>query len=151
MAYILGTDSGETLPGTTGNDTMDARGGNDVLVSSGGYDTMSGGSGYDTFDFNSVSQANYDRIADFEHGWDAVDLGSIDAKEYSWSSSSTWGNNAFTFKGNVSGAGLGRGELGYQWVNGDTMIYGNTDGDGTYELAIKVTGYHHFSAAEFVL
>jgi Ca2+-binding RTX toxin-like protein len=151
MAYIVGTNNDETLPGSTGNDDMYALGGNDVLVSSGGYDTMSGGYGYDTFKFNSVSEAYYDRIDDFQHGWDAIDVSAIDAKEYSWSSPSTWGNNSFTFKGNIAGAALGKGELGFQYMNGDTMIFGNTDGDGSYELAFRVTGYHYFSAAEFVL
>jgi serralysin len=151
MARIDGTLNGETLTGTDYNDQMFGHGGNDVLLSSLGYDTYDGGYGYDTYKFRSLSEANYDRIEWFEHGYDAIDLGAIDSKESSWSSPSTWGNNAFTFKGNLYGAGLGKGELGYQWGNGETFIYGNTDGDGSYELAIRVSGYHTFSANEFVL
>jgi Ca2+-binding RTX toxin-like protein len=151
MARIDGNYWGEVLTGTDYNDQMFGNGGNDVLVSSKGYDSYDGGVGYDTYMFRSVSEAYGDTISWFEHGYDAIDLGSIDAKEYSWSSASTWGNNAFTFKGNLYGAGLGKGELGYQWGNGETFIYGNTDGDGTYELVIRVNGYHTFSANEFVL
>jgi hypothetical protein len=122
-------------------------------VSSAGYDTMSGGWGDDRLDFNSVSEANGDYIRDF-HSWegDVIDVSTIDAKDYSWSSSSTWGNNTFTFKGNVNDGGLGKGELGYSFIyNGNTMIYGNTDGDSSPELAIQVSGTHYFNASDFVL
>jgi Ca2+-binding RTX toxin-like protein len=151
MAYIVGTSNDETLTGSTGDDAMYALGGMDALVSSAGYDTMNGGDGYDTFTFKSVSEAYYDRIEDFQHVWDAIDVSAIDAKGYSWSSPSTWGNNTFAFKGNVANAGLGKGELGFQYINGDTMIFGNTDDDGSYELVFTVTGYHYFSAADFAL
>jgi Ca2+-binding RTX toxin-like protein len=154
MAYYIGGTAGnDTLLGTTSYDAMYSHGGNDVLVSSPRSDTMNGGTGADRFDFNSVGEAFYDVIADF-HWWegDKVDVSTIDAKDYSWSSSSTWGNNTFTFKGNVNDGGLGKGELGYSFIyNGNTMIYGNTDGDSSPELAIQVSGTHYFNASDFVL
>lgn len=153
MATVYGSDyENDTLYGSNSYDTMFGLNGDDVLVSSASADTMWGGWGVDKFDFNSVSEANGDRIADF-HRWegDKIDLSTIDAKEYSWSSSSTWGNNTFTFKGNVSAAGLGRGDLGYTHYNGDTYVYGNTDSDGTYELQFKVSGMQYFTSSDFAL
>ncbi len=154
--YIGGTDGNDTLPGTTSYDSMYSHGGNDVLVSSARSDTMNGGLGADRFDFNSVGEAFYDMIADF-HWWegDKVDVSTIDAKEYSWSSPSTWGNQAFTWKGDVTNAGpyggLGKGELGYRTYPSDTRVIGNTDGDPQIEFQIQLDDYVLLVASDFVL
>jgi Ca2+-binding RTX toxin-like protein len=154
--YVYGTDGNDTLTGTSAysNDVLYGRGGDDVLVAGGGYiDTLNGGPGADTFDFNSTSGGAH-KIADFH--WadgDKIDLSTIDAKEYSFWSSSTWGNQAFTWKGDVTGTwALGRGELGYEnWGGSETLIIGNTDGDSHMELQINVTGAIPSLASDFVL
>lgn len=155
--YLYGSEGNDTLTGTYDNDVMYGLGGDDVLVTGSGYvDTLNGGPGADTFDFNSTSGGAHN-IGDFH--WaegDKIDLGTIDAKEYSAWSPSTWGNQAFTWKGDVTNAGpyggLGRGELGFRNFPGsDTQVIGNTDGDSQLELHISVKGYVLFIASDFVL
>jgi hypothetical protein len=131
-------------------------GGDDVLVTGSGYvDTLNGGSGADTFDFNSTSGGAH-TIEDFH--WadgDKIDLGTIDAKEYSAWSPSTWGNQAFTWKGDVTNAGpyggLGTGELGYRDYGWQTVVIGNTDGDSQWEFQLIVKGAVPSLASDFVL
>ena len=83
---------------------------------------------------------------------DKIDLSTIDAKEGSWSPS-TWGNQAFTWKGDVTGTwALGNGELGYEnWGGSETWVFGNTDGDSHMELQIRVNGAIPSLASDFVL
>ncbi len=81
-----------------------------------------------------------------------VPLSTIDAKEYSFWSPSTWGNQAFTWKGDVTNKGpLGKGELGYVNYGGTTYVNGNTDGDSQVELQIWVDGAIPSLASDFVL
>ena len=151
--YLYGTEGNDTLTGTYDNDVMYGLGGDDVLVTGSGYvDTLNGGPGADTFDFNSTS--GHHNIGDFH--WaddDKIDLGTIDAKERSWSPS-TWGNQAFTWKGDVTGTwALRNGELGYHHYPGssETLVIGNTDGDSLMELQINVTGAVPSLASDFIL
>jgi Ca2+-binding RTX toxin-like protein len=140
------------------NDKMYGLFGDDVLVGSAGYDDMEGGLGADRFVFRNRSEANGDEIVDFKW-WegDKIDVSGIDAKEGSWWS--TWGNQAFTFKGYIGEAGLGRGELGYfhgYQYSGDSPGYntyfrGNTDSDSDYEISFSVDGKKDFWASDFVL
>ena len=159
--YQYGTEGNDTLTGTYDNDVMYGLGGVDVLVTGSGYvDTLNGGPGADTFDFNSASGiAHYIKDFHWAEG-DKIDLSTIDAKEYSLSSPSTWGNQAFTWKGDITskwfdstpGVGLGRGELGYVYFgNGKTLVIGNTDGDSQDELQINLTGAIPSLASDFVL
>jgi Ca2+-binding RTX toxin-like protein len=159
MATITGGDGNDTLYGSTGRDLMQGLFGDDVLVSSLGVDVMEGGLGADRFVFRNKSEAeHHDEILDFKW-WegDKIDVSAIDAKEgFSWS---TWGNQAFTFKGYIGDGVLGRGELGYlqgYLSSGDnpgykTIIYGNTDSDSDYELRFLVDGRKDFWASDFVL
>ena len=153
--YVYGNDGNNTLTGTYGNDHMYGLGGDDVLVTGEGYvDTLNGGAGADTFKFNSASGGAH-TIEDFH--WadgDKIDVSAIDAKEWSAWSSSTWGNQAFTWKGDVTSNWglLGKGELGYAYYGGwETLILGNTDGDSQMELQIKVMGAIPSLATDFVL
>jgi hypothetical protein len=155
--YIYGSDGNDTLTGTYSNDKVYGNGGDDVLVTGNSYpDTLIGGAGADTFDFNSTSGGAH-TIEDFH--WadgDKIDLSTIDAKEYSVWSPSTWGDQAFTWKGDVTNAGpyggLGRGELGYRYYGGgETVVIGNTDGDSQWEFQIIVKGAIPSLASDFVL
>jgi serralysin len=158
---IVGTDGNDTLYGSTGDDWMEGLSGLDLFVSSQGQDYMEGGRGADTFRFRNLSEASGDHIIRFEGRYnsggangegDWIDLSAIDAKEgYTWS---TWGNQAFTWRGDISYSStpLGRGELGY--VNkayGITEFYGNTDSDSSYELYFAVSGYSIFTRSDFLL
>ncbi len=83
MAIQLGTTNNDTLTGTNGSDTLYGYQGNDVLSGSTGTDLLSGGDGNDTleggtgadslhggdgvdvFRFQTFSEANGDRLVDF--------------------------------------------------------------------------------------
>ena len=160
---VVGTDGNDTLYGCTGDDWMKGLSGHDLFVSSQGRDYMEGGLGADTFNFRSLSEARGDLIINFAGRYnsggvtgegDWIDLRTIDAKEYSWSSPSTWGDQAFSFRGDLtySSATLGRGELGFWNVGGgETKFYGNTDSDSFYELYFSVSGYPIFTISDFLL
>ncbi|HSQ50977.1 MAG TPA: calcium-binding protein, partial [Nitrospiraceae bacterium] len=95
---LLGTNNanvirGNHYPGLSGADQLFGRGGNDTLLGNDqndrliggtGRDVMTGGAGADVFDFNAVSEmgtsaTTRDRIIDFAHLTDDIDLSTIDA------------------------------------------------------------------------
>lgn len=43
------------------------------------------------------------------------------------------------------------GQLHYVQLNGNTFDEGNTDGDGTADFVIRLTGLHALVAGDFVL
>jgi len=57
MAYVTGTEYGETLSGTHYDDVIIANGGNDTIISSNGLDYIDGGAGHDTVDYSSYRGA----------------------------------------------------------------------------------------------
>jgi hypothetical protein len=42
------------------------------------------------------------------------------------------------------------GELRYQELNGNTYVYGDTDGDGTADFTICLTGSHTLASGDFI-
>ena len=78
---ILGNSGNNRLFGGDGNDVIDGKGGADVLIGGKGTDTLTGGGGADTFVFQSLTEEQFgtDRITDFTHGSDKIDLSAIDA------------------------------------------------------------------------
>lgn len=170
MATVHGSNFSETLNGTNvqdfiyayggndviyaynGNDYVDGGYGNDTIVGGLGSDGLTGGPGADVFKYNSAAETTGDAIWDYKW-WegDKIDLRGIDAKESVWWNPTTWGDQAFSWKGNVATKALYAGELGYVHSGGNTYVYGNTDGDGTYEVNLKVAGVVHFIASDFML
>lgn len=149
---VYGHGGNDIIYGHGGNDYIDGGAGNDTIVGGLGSDGLTGGLGADVFKYNSAAETWGDAIWDFK--WpqgDKIDLGTIDAKSYELFGPSTWGNQAFHWEGNLAGKGLDKGDLGYQYVGGDTYVYGNTDGDAAYEVALRVSGHVSFIASDFVL
>jgi serralysin len=169
MATINGGPTSETLPGTSANDTIHGGGGNDtvdggagadqVFGDSGsdrlngneGGDILVGGSGNDVFDFNTEAEATGDVISDFTRGVDKIDLVDIDAKSFFLFDFSTFGNNAFTFKGDLTQQALGKGDLGFVLHNGVTDVRGDTDGDAQFEVSFTLLGTHFLTSSDFIL
>jgi hypothetical protein len=152
MAYISDNNNSNYVPGTPSWDDIYGNGGNDTIVGGQGADWLWGGSGADHFKYNSSSETTGDVIKDYK--WsenDKIDVHNIDAKESVWWNPSTWGNQDFTYMGNVTNKALYAGQLGYAHAGGNTYVYGNTDNDGTYEVAIKVDGYVSFIKSDFIL
>ncbi len=104
---ITGTSGADSLTGGSdidhifglgGNDTLTGGTSADILTGGKGRDTMTGGAGFDDFDFNAITEtgktaAKRDRILDFKHLQDDIDLRTIDAK------TGIAGNQAFKFIG----------------------------------------------------
>jgi Ca2+-binding RTX toxin-like protein len=74
---ITGSTGANTLKGGLGNDTILGGAGNDKLYGEAGRDTMRGGAGKDTFAFTVAlnKTTNVDRITDFSHSDDTIQLG----------------------------------------------------------------------------
>ncbi|MEZ5776226.1 MAG: M10 family metallopeptidase C-terminal domain-containing protein [Hyphomicrobiaceae bacterium] len=166
---INGTSGANTLYGTSGMNGFYALGGNDVIYAGGGNDLIDGGMGRDTmygqsgrdyFDYDSRyetgnSASTRDKIMDFKHGTDKIDLSGMDASTY-WG-----GNQAFNFIGTSSfhsGLLFGTGgEIRYQkfnysgTANDKTVIYGDVDTDGSSEFQIELKGLVTLSASDFIL
>jgi Ca2+-binding RTX toxin-like protein len=163
MATITGTGAHEFLDGTGLQDWIYGRGGNDLLVGEGGddrlfgeagndvlrgglgRDVLYGGAGADVFDYNTAAETRTDVIADFSRAeGDKINLRDIDAKD-------GWWDDAFVWRGSVTGNGVGWGEVGYEHRDGATYIYGNTDGDTQYEVSIRINGLVDLTASDIVL
>lgn len=138
----------DALWGQAGNDRLDGGEGADTLVGGLGADTLTGGAGADVFRFYDVSEstaaaAGRDRITDFEHDLDKIDLRSIDANE------ALDGNQAFTFIG-ASGFHGVAGELRSAVSGGNLLLYGDTDGDKAVDFALLVVGHPVLDAGDLL-
>jgi Ca2+-binding RTX toxin-like protein len=151
---LYGGYGDDSLEGGNGNDYLSGGDGNDTLVGGMDNDVMYGWAGADIFRFTSITDwwGIGDTIGDY-HWWegDKIDLSGVDAKAYSFWSPSTWGDQAFAWKGNSGGATLGKGELGYYQSSGNTYVCGNVDGDSDFEVFITVNGNVPFIASDFYL
>jgi parallel beta-helix repeat protein len=79
---LTGGNRNETLSGFGGRDTLSGGGGNDTLIGGAGGDVLTGGPGVDVFKFVLLSDSQrgtnlWDRITDFTHGEDQIDLSGL--------------------------------------------------------------------------
>ncbi|MDR6757402.1 Ca2+-binding RTX toxin-like protein [Mycoplana sp. BE70] len=147
---LKGLDGNDVLYGGRGNDRIYGGNGSDKIDGDAGADTLSGGSGCDTFVFRSVSDSTAaiggrDTIVDFSKAaGDRIDLSGIDARQASSA------DNAFVFIGKSAFTKCA-GELRYQKSGSDTLVLGDTDGDGRADFSILVTGSVAFAKGDFLL
>ncbi|MEZ5924862.1 MAG: calcium-binding protein [Hyphomicrobiaceae bacterium] len=154
-----------TLLGTanlngTGNAAANALVGNDGsnrLTGGTGRDIMTGGAARDIFDFNKVTEtgktsSTRDRITDFKHLTDDIDLSTIDAN------GSAAGNGKFSFLAAKGAAFTGTsGQLHWYQINAagtvndKTIVEGDINGDKKADFQIELTGLKVLTAADFVL
>jgi Ca2+-binding RTX toxin-like protein len=164
---LFGTSAANDMGGSDGADVLNGRAGNDVLKGGRGADTLVGGLGgddlwghngngaggdgaADTFSYFSVAESSLlqpDIIWDFEDhvagGMDKIDLSAMDA------STLLRGNNTFVFVG-TSAFSSAQGEVSRTWVNGDTIVRIDTDGDADAEMMIIFKGIITLTADDFV-
>ncbi len=144
---LLGGTGDDRLAGGGGGDTMNGGGGADTLTGGAGKDIQTGGAGSDTFAFirpaDSKSGAFHDKIKDFVHGVDHIDVSAIDAV-------SGGGDDAFSFIGNAAFSGAA-GELHYVVMGGHTFIEGNVNTDLAADFRIELTSIVALDAGDFVL
>lgn len=152
---LTGGSDLDRIFGLAGNDTIFGLGSNDVVTGGLGRDTMSGGTGLDDFDFNAIKETGKtsttrDRILDFVHLQDDIDLSTIDA------STLRGGNQAFKFIGTQSFHEVAR-ELHYFKINAPgtandkTVVEGDVNGDGKADFQIELKGLKTLSSVDFIL
>ena len=144
---LIGGASDDVIFGERGNDVLKGANGDDTLTGGAGRDNMTGGAGADTFDFNAIGETTVgalrDRIADFSKGEDVIDLATIDAMTGA-------GNQVFDFIGTTGFSGI-KGELRAANASGNTIVAGDTDGDGSADFQILLVGVTGLTEGDFVL
>lgn len=165
---ISGGNGADFLAGGNGHDVLNAGGGNDkllggkgkdqlvggagrdTLVGGSGLDKFIGGSGADTFVFSSTKDSTAfssgrDMIVDFSRSQgDVIDLKTIDAIV------GMRGNQTFSFIA-TDAFHKKAGELRFEKKSGDTLIYGDVNGDGKADFSIKLDITVTMRATDFLL
>lgn len=146
----LNGDAGDDwLIGGNGTDTLKGGTGNDMLNGGMGRDTLTGGSGADLFLFvvpeeSTVGKAGRDIITDFSRSQrDKIQLDVMDADV------KKSGDQDFTFIGTK--AFTAAGQIRYEKIGGDTIVYGNIDSDKTAEFAFVLDLSISLKASDFIL
>lgn len=136
---LYGESGRDKLKGGSGEDYLDGGKGRDKLTGGGDADLLHGGGGKDKFIVTKVGQSTpeaSDTILDFAAGKDLIDLRKID--EFS----RFIGEREFTGRA---------GEVRYGYDGGDTIVQGDTNGDGRADLAIVLVGKIALVADDFLL
>ena len=148
---LRGGGNDDVLSGGTGSDTLLGGAGEDVLTGGIGADSLTGGGAHDEFVFtkikdSTVAPAGRDTILDFSHAQgDLIDLRAIDAN------TGVGGNQAFQFI-QTGAFGNHAGELNYKVdADGNALISGDVNGDGTADFTILALSVHTLVAADFLL
>ncbi len=155
---ISGSGGNDVLSGLAGDDTLRGKGGRDTLLGGAGEDlldggvgkdTMTGGADRDVFQFRDgdfgATRALADVITDFSRpDNEKINLNLVDANTVAG------GNQAFTFIGNGAFTGVA-GQLHFAQQAGTTYVEGDTNGDGTADFVIALTGTINLVATDFVL
>lgn len=153
---VISGDSGrDTLQGGSGNDTLAGGSGDDRIEGGAGRDWLFGLGGADSFVFAAASDSRpggsfRDRISDFQHGHDKLDLSAIDTDP------STAGDQGFSFIGAQAFHGA-VGEVRIERLNPSgtlhdkTIVEGDINGDGHADFQIELTGLKTVTAGDFVL
>ena len=134
----------------TGLPSSSRAGGADLLFGAAGRDTLTGGAGADLFafaggDFGGTTAATADSILDFSKAQgDKIELSLVDAR------TATAGDQAFSWIGTGAFSGVA-GQLRYAQSGGDTLVYGDTNGDRVADFAIHLEGLVSLAATDFVL
>lgn len=153
---MTGNGAANNLTGGAGADSLVGGSGNDGLAGGAGKDLLSGGIGADRFVFTAVTDSavtatTADVISDFVRTSDKVSLSAIDAF------AGTATNNVFVWRGTAAFSSTTAGEVRFQKYdnagtsNDYTMVFLDTDADTTAEGAVRLTGLHSLTAADFLL
>lgn len=146
--HLDGGSGNDRLLGLNGEDTLVGGAGNDQLVGGRRTDVLTGGTGADRFVFGegdtSPGRNAADRITDFSHAdRDKIDLRGIDAIA---------GGDVDSFHFIRDNAFSGTaGELRFATVDGNTFVFGDTNGDAKADLCIQLDGVITLVQSDFSL
>ena len=138
-----GNNLANILLGNINKNTLSGGDGDDTLIGATGQDTLTGGAGRDIFKFTQVLDSAVktpDTITDFVSDTDKVDLSGIDAN------TSIANDQAFTFIGSAAFSKVA-GQLRFA----DSILTGDTNGDGAADFQIKMTGVTKLLTFDIVL
>ena len=162
---VVSGSSADTLNSGTGDDFLKAGGGKDeisggaggdTIVGEGGADTLLGGGGEDIFYYERVSDSLAragDLIKGFVTREDVIDLHSIDATFTNRPKPNDPGGDTFIFVGNDPFSHTA-GELRVtrsREPSGQTVIRGDTNGDGFADLVIYLSSHPVVSEDDIIL
>ncbi len=146
---LLGLGGDDTIRGGGGRDTITGGDGEDLIDGGVGKDTLTGGVSRDVFQFRDGdfggTRALADLITDFSHAdAEKIHLSLVDAD------TTLAGNQSFAWIGSGAFTGVA-GQLHYAQQAGTTYVEGDTNGDGTADFVIALTGTVDLVASDFVL
>jgi serralysin len=140
---LFGGQNNDSLSGGNGDDQLFGGSGNDTLVGGLGADDLTGGFGRDTFRFTSVADStqdllSQDLITDFSRAeGDRIDLTPLS-------------NTVFEFIGGLSFDGFGP-QVRYGFDGGSTVVQVDSNGNGSTDLEITLTGKIALQSTDFIL
>lgn len=151
---LNGGAGNDRIYGGIGNDTIAGGNGRDLIDGGVGADRIAGGMGQDTlnagvdnmsdifiFTTGSSTTSNPDTILNFNASDDYIDLQGYDPR------ASTPVDDAFIFGAIIP---TPRG-IWFKYESGNTVVYGDTTGDTTPDLAIVLQGIHLLTSDNFFL
>ena len=146
---INGTSFADIIVGSSFAEEIQGGGGFDVIAGGRGADTLGGNAGSDVYLYflsldSGVTRATRDTITDFGNG-DQIDLSRIDAN------TKVTTDQAFSWIGGNTPFNHVAGELRAVTEGTDTVIQGDTNGDGKADFSIAVIGTRTFTTADFIL
>jgi Ca2+-binding RTX toxin-like protein len=133
---LSGGGDDDRLNGGNGDDRLNGGSGSDHIRGGSGRDALAGAEGSDRFtfddgDFSGATGSAGDHILDFTHDeGDLIDLSLVDAN------TTLDGDQAFTFIGSDAFSKTA-GELRFQQGDNFSFLYGDQNGDGTADFAIR--------------
>lgn len=144
---ITGNAGANVIVGGAGNDIVYGGGGNDTIHGGLGTDLLFGGAGADSFVFEADVlagvRATADRIVDFDaEAGDRIDLSALDGNL------SLDGNQSFSFVGEAAFSNTS-GELRFSASN--STLYGDGNGDGIADFALRIDGAATLHQGDLVL
>ncbi|WP_280519096.1 Ig-like domain-containing protein [Shinella curvata] len=145
---LTGSRFSDRLEGDADTNVLKGGAGDDKLYGGTGADKLYGGAGADLFVFTSTKDStasSRDMIYDFsQKQGDRIHLSGIDARD------ATSKNDAFTFIGEKAFSEKA-GELRYFHKSGGTFVYGDVDGDGKADFALRLDKTIDLVKGDFIL
>lgn len=128
-----------TITGNSGNNSLAGLDGNDSLTGGSGVDALTGGTGTDSFIYaasaSGVGAGNRDIISDFSQSdGDKINLSAVTA------------GLSFVYGGAFTGAK----QVRYEYDSGNTIVQIDSNGDGTADMEIQLTGTFSLTETDFV-
>jgi serralysin len=138
---LSGGDGADRLEGGEGNDRISGNAGADVIRSGTGRDTIFGGADADVFQFYAVTDSpigtDSDVIRDFQVGVDEIDLSGLP--------------QTLTYVGTGPHSGGGTASLRHTTNATTTTVLIDSDGNGSADMRIILSGSLALTAGDFLL